>query len=100
MCNKWFRTYVQMSDIVDKLTERQRQLELTDTEFAARLSISAAHWSNIRNRKRPLGGKVLEHVVLELPDLEPDVNAYMRIRAQQSRWQKTPDSRPTRGRAG
>lgn len=58
--------------LLEKLIAKQRDLNLSDAEFADKLGISRALWTNTRGGL-PIGMKVLRGVVREFPTLTDDV---------------------------
>ncbi len=65
--------------LIERLITRQRELGLTDGEFARRLGISRTLWWAIRTGQRAMGLRSLRGIVRAFPDLDDEVLAFLRI---------------------
>ncbi|RLC62430.1 MAG: hypothetical protein DRI48_09555 [Chloroflexi bacterium] len=64
--------------MIEALIARQRELKLSDGEFARRLGVSRTLWVAVRTRKRAVGMRLLRGTIQAFPDLERDVLAFLR----------------------
>lgn len=66
-----------MSDLVQSLTERQKEAGEPDQLFARRLGLSRQAWQKIRTGECGLGGKALAGIVRAYPDLGGAVHSFL-----------------------
>lgn len=64
--------------LLDKLIEKQRELQMTDKEFSTEISISRPLWTSTRNHTMPIRDKTIRGVLKRFPDLKEDVLIFLR----------------------
>lgn len=62
--------------LIERLTQIQRALGMSDREFARRIGVSGAMWTMVRNKQRRLGPRALGGIHRAFPELREDVFDY------------------------
>lgn len=62
-----------VAGVVSELQQKQRELAMTDIDFAQKLAVSRQLWAAIKKGHRQPGLKFLRAVIREFPDLQLDV---------------------------
>lgn len=68
-----------ISPLVQRLTELQRELTESDRQFAIRLGVDWSYWSYVRRGKRRAGGKLIEGACQAFPEVRLLVGAVLPI---------------------
>ena len=63
--------------LFQRLLDRQRQLRLSDRQFANLLGIPRSTWQLTRTGVRPVGRRVAVAALQTFPDLAPDVALFL-----------------------
>lgn len=63
--------------LLQKLTDKQKKLEMTDAVFAAKLGVSRQLWQFTRTERMPIGQKVIAGTCRAFPEMIPDVLIFL-----------------------
>ncbi len=64
--------------LLETLLQKQRDLGLTDAQFAAELQLSRPFWTNVRKENRRITVAVLRATLKRFPELEPEVLDFLK----------------------
>lgn len=64
------------TDLIAAITQYLKEREISGNSFAKGMGMNPSHWSRIRRRIVPPGGKFLKAVADSYPDLAPAVAAH------------------------
>lgn len=67
--------------LLDVLKKRQRELGLNDVQFAAKLQIPRATWTNTKLGYKRIGERVITAALHAFPDLGPEIIIFLRENA-------------------
>lgn len=80
--------------LLEKLVSRQRELGMTDIQFARMLGIPRSTWQNTRTGVRRIGRRVALATRRAFPDLRSDVDSFLLADATLEAALETPVARP------
>ncbi len=67
--------------LLDRLTDKQRELGLVDAEFGRLLGVPRSTWQLTRTRVKPLRWGVAVAAIKTFPEMEGDVALFLRSEA-------------------